>query len=113
MQLMVMVLNRVEVLDTLLEKLMEDGICGATILSSTGMVRELAKSGEDFPIFGRSLRMLLDPERKESKTLFMVLTDEKVEQAKKIIREVVGDLSKPDTGVIFTLPVLSTEGVEF
>lgn len=111
--MMVLVLNKVEVLDTLLERFMENNICGATILNSTGMVRELAKSGDDFPIFGGSLRMLIDPERKESKTLFMVLTDEKAEQAKKIIREVVGDLSKPDTAVIFTLPVLSTEGVEF
>lgn len=112
MQLMVMVLNKVEVLDSLLEKLMEQGICGATILNSTGMVRELAKSNEDFPIFG-SLRMLIDPDRKESKTMFMALKDEKVEEAKKIIREVVGDLSKPDSAVIFTLPVLSAEGVEF
>lgn len=112
MQLMVMVLNRVEALDSLLERFMEDGICGATILNSTGMVKELAKSSEDFPIFG-TLRMLINPDRKESKTLFMVLTDEKVEKAKKIIRDIVGDLSEPDSAVIFTLPVLSTEGVEF
>jgi nitrogen regulatory protein P-II 1 len=112
MQLMVMVLNRVEALDSLLERFMEDGICGATILNSTGMVKELAKSSEDFPIFG-TLRMLINPDRKESKTLFMVLTDEKVEKAKNIIRDVVGDLSEPDSAVVFTLPVLSTEGVEF
>lgn len=112
MQLMVMVLNKVEVLDTLLENLMEEGICGATILNSTGMVRELAKSNEDFPIFG-TLRMLIDPDRKESKTIFMVLKDEKAEEAKRIIRNVVGDLSKPDSAVVFTLPVLSAEGVEF
>jgi hypothetical protein len=112
MQLMVMVLNRVEALDSLLERFMEDGICGATILNSTGMVKELAKSSEDFPIFG-TLRMLINPDRKESKTLFMVLTDEKVEKAKKIIRDIVGDLSEPDSAVVFTLPVLSTEGVEF
>jgi hypothetical protein len=43
----------------------------------------------------------------------MVLTDEKVEKAKKIIRDIVGDLSEPDSAVVFTLPVLSTEGVEF
>ncbi len=111
MQLMVMVLNKVEVLDTLLESLMEKGICGATILNSTGMMRELARSGEDYPIFG-ALRMLIDPDRKESKTLFMVLKDTRVEEAKEIIREIVGDLSKPDSAVIFTLPVTSAEGVE-
>lgn len=111
MQFLLMVLNKVEVLDTLLEKLMERGICGATILNSTGMVRELAKNNEDFPIFG-TLRFLIDTDRKESKTVFMVLKDEKVEEAKKIIRQVVGDLSKPDSAVLFTLPVLSVEGVE-
>jgi len=112
MQFMVLVLNKVEVLDTLLEKLMERGICGATILNSTGMVRELARNNEDLPFFG-SLRMLIDPDRKESKTIFMALRDEKAEEAKEIIRQVVGDLSKPDTAVIFALPVLSAEGVEF
>ena len=112
MQLIVMVLNKVELLDSLLEKLMEQGICGATILNSTGMMRELAKNNEDFPIFG-TLRMLIDPERKESKTIFMVLKEEKAEEAKKIIRDVVGDLSKPDSAVVFTLPVLGAEGVEF
>ncbi|AUS98427.1 hypothetical protein CDQ84_03930 [Clostridium thermosuccinogenes] len=112
MQFLLIVLNKVELLDTLLEKLMEHGIRGATILNSTGMVRELAKCNEDFPIFG-TLRYLVDLDRQESKTIFMVLKDEQVEEAKKVIREVLGDMSKPDTAVMFTLPVLSAEGVDF
>ena len=84
----------------------------ATILNSTGMARELAKSNHDLPIFG-NLRYIIDPEREESKTIFIVLKDEQVEEAKKIVRDVVGDISKPDTAVIFTLPVLSAEGVDF
>jgi hypothetical protein len=43
----------------------------------------------------------------------MVLKDEQVEEAKMVIRQVVGDLSKPDTAVMFTLPVLTAEGVKF
>lgn len=111
MQFLLLVLNKVEVLDTLLEKLMEQGVCGATILNSTGMVRELAKNNEDFPIFG-SLRTFINPDRKESKTIFMVLREDKVEEVKNVIRQVVGDLSKPDSAVLFTLPVLSSEGVD-
>lgn len=111
MQILLLVLNRVELLETLLEKLMEAGISGATILHSTGMLREMSQNNEDLPIFG-SLRYLLDPERKESKTIFMVLKEDKIECVKNIIHEVVGDLSQPDTAVIFTLPVLSAEGVE-
>ena len=52
----------------------------------------------------------MDPDREESKTIFMVLKDEKVEVVKGIVREVIGDLSQPDTAVLFTLPVLSAEG---
>ncbi len=111
MRFLLLVLNKVEVLDTLLEKLMEQGVCGATILNSTGMVRELAKSNEDFPIFG-SLSAFINPDRKESKTIFMVLREDKVEEVKNIIRQVVGDLSKPDSAVLFTLPVLDSEGVD-
>jgi len=91
---------------------MESGITGATILSSTGMARELAKHWEDYPIFG-TLHFLINPDRKESKTIFMVLKDEQVDVVKKVVREVIGDLSKPDTAILFTLPVLSAEGVGF
>lgn len=111
MQFMLLVLNRTEVLDHLLEELMNQGICGATILNSTGMMREIAKNSEDFPIFGM-LRSLVNLEKKESKTIFMVLSDDKVAQAKEIVRQVVGDLSQPDSAVLFTLPVLSAEGVD-
>ncbi len=109
MQLMLMVLNQVELLDPLLEALMEEGIRGATILNSTGMARELSKN-EDYPFFG-SLRMLLDPDRKESKTLFMALEEEQVSVVKKVVHSVVGDLNQPDTAVLFTLPILDVEGI--
>lgn len=112
MQLLIIVLNRVNRLDELIETMVEHGFTGATILSSTGMLRELAKSNEDFPLFG-SLRYLIDTDREESKTIFMVLHDEQIEAAKQVVRTVVGDLSKPDTAVLFVLPILSVEGIEF
>lgn len=112
MQLLLIVLNRVEKLDEILEKLMEHGFTGATIINSTGMMKELAKNIENYPIFG-TLRYLIDMDRDENKTIFMVLKDEQVEKAKEIIRKVIGDLSKPDSAILFTLPILSAEGVGF
>lgn len=112
MQLLLIVLNRVEKLDALLEKLFEQGISGATILNSTGMARQLSKYSEDYPIFGM-LRYLSDLDREESKTIFMVLKDEQVEIVKKVVKLVIGDLSQPDTAILFTLPMLSAEGVGF
>ena len=112
MQLLLIVLNRVEKLDELLENLMDNGFSGATILNSTGMMRELAKNMENYPIFG-TLRYLIDLDRKDNKTIFMVLKDDQIEPAKSIIRKVIGDLSQPDTAIVFTLPILSAEGIGF
>ena len=112
MQLLLIVLNRVEKLDEILEKLMQHGFTGATIINSTGMMKELAKNIENYPIFG-TLRYLIDMDRDENKTIFMVLKDEQVEKSKEIIRKVIGDLSKPDSAILLTLPILSAEGIGF
>lgn len=112
MKLVIIVLNKIEKLDDFLESMMEQGITGATIINSTGMVKELAKKSNDYPIFA-SIRFMLDLGHQESKTIFMVLKDEQVDTVRKVIREVIGDLSKPDTAVMFTLPVLTAEGVDF
>lgn len=109
MQLLLLVLNQTDLLDSLLKSFMENSIHGATILSSTGMAYKLSKH-EDYPIFG-TLRTLLNLNQEENKTIFMVLKDEEVPKVKSIIRSVIGDLSKPNTAVMFTLPVIDTEGL--
>ncbi|NLG89606.1 MAG: hypothetical protein GX494_10445 [Clostridiaceae bacterium] len=111
MQLLVLVLNQVEKLDDLLKGFMNNGITGATIINSTGMIKELASHMEYQPIFG-SFLININSDRKESKTIFIVLNDKQVETARNVIHEVIGDLSKPDTAVLFTLPVSFSEGIE-
>lgn len=110
MQIVMLVLNKTEKLEELLEAFLEEGIRGCTVLESTGMMRVLNQNGDDMPMFG-ALRALFDPERKSSKTLMMVLNDQEVETVKKVIRKVVGDLSKPDTGILFAMPALFVEGL--
>ncbi len=109
MQLVVLVLNQVEHLDEILEKFGEAGITGATFCESKGMARELAEHNE-FRFLG-SLRNILNPARKESKTVFTVVPDEKIAVISGIVNEVTGGLSHPDTGVLFALPVSYTEGL--
>ncbi len=110
MQLLVLVLNKVEVLEELLTQMVSGGISGATILNSTGMATALMNSEEDVPLFG-ILRKVLNPDRVESKTIFTVLKDEQIETAKEIINRVTGGLSNPNTGILFTLPINSVEGL--
>ena len=112
MRLMVLVLNKVEYLDELLEGFAKVQISGATILTSRGMARELYHAGHEDDMFLGSLRAILDPDREESRTILTVLPDEQVPQAVQVIESIIGDLSEPDTGIVFTLPVDFIKGIK-
>ena len=103
MKLLVLILNKVETLEPLLARFTDLQINGATILNSTGMARALSDYMDDS--FLGSLRAILDPDRDENKTILTVLRDEQVPSAVEAIEDVVGDLSQPDTGIVFTVPV--------
>lgn len=115
MKMLVMILNKVDMLESLLEKLADAGICGATILSSVGMAKTLYNSNDledTSSSFMSSIRMMLNPERAESKTIISVLKQEQVEVFVKIADEILGGIDKPDAGFIFTVPVDFIKGVE-
>ena len=112
MQMFVLVLNREEFLEPLLEEMLKQNIGGATILESTGMMRVLDGDHniDDLPVLGL-LRHLCNPERKRSKTIFTLLKSEQIPQMLEIINKVTGGLDKPDTGICFALPTTFVEGV--
>ena len=105
MQLLVIVLNKLECLDKLLTALEKEHIPGATILDSRGMAQQL--EGHDELRFLGSLRMLMNPAHKENKMIFMVLDGEKV----RVVNEVTGGLDQPDSGILFTVPISYVEGL--
>ncbi len=108
MHLLFIVLNKIECLEEILEKLGEANIYGATILESKGMAHSLSEFSD--LSFMMSLRMLLDPGHKESRTIFMVVNEKQIPTISKIVNEVTGGLDQPDSGIIFTVPVGYTEG---
>ena len=108
MELLVLILNKTECLKDILSAFMENGIKGATILESQGMAHNLYEYNE--LRFMGSLRMLLDPDHKESKTVLVVVEKEQIPTVSRIVNDVTGGLDQPDTGVIFTLPVNYAEG---
>ena len=107
-ELLLLVLNKIEVLDKLLQSLNQAGIKGATVIHSTGMAHAISK--EDDVIFS-SLRKMFTPDREENRTIFMVLDASKLQTAKEVIYSVVGDLSQPNTGILVALPLSYVDGV--
>lgn len=111
MRLMVFVLNNTEQLEPLLAELVHAGICGATILPSTGMARVLTKyDNNDIPFLG-SIRALLNPERSKSQTILFVIKDEQLKTAVATIEKVVGSICNEDTGIIFSMPIDFVKGL--
>lgn len=108
MKLAVIVLNKTECLDALLEAFHDEGLHGATILDSHGMAHTLDDEGLAFMI---SLRQFLDPGHKESKTIFLVVDDDRLKDVSRLVNRVTGGLEQPDTGILFAVDVNYTEGI--
>lgn len=110
MQMLVLVLNKTECLEELLERFVQINVKGATIIDSTGMARALSDGENTGTILG-SLRYLIDPERQQSKTIFCIVKDELVDCIRKVVDDVTGGLDRPDTGILFSLPTLFVDGI--
>ena len=107
--MLIVVLNRVELLDKMLSALNDHGIKGATILHSMGMAHELGIMQEETYFIG-SLRNMLGANRKESRTIFTIIDNDRITTATQVIDDVI-DLQQPDTGILFAIPVLFAAGI--
>ncbi len=109
MKLVVYIMHDKSKLENFLHLCNENDIKGATIINSTGMARKLIEN-DDMEFIG-SLKVLFDNPRAESHMIFMVLEDNLVDLAIKIIHQVAGDMTKPNTGIVFTMPIDYFEGL--
>ena len=110
MKLMVIILNKLDALEYLLEGLSAAGIGGATIIESSGMAMTLSKLDSSF--VSSSIRALFSSDGNEdNRTIISVIKNDQLEIARKVIYSTVGDLSMPNTGVLFTLPIDFAEGI--
>ncbi|MGA1794367.1 MAG: P-II family nitrogen regulator [bacterium] len=107
MKLLVLVLNKEEFLDEILEAFVEVGISGATIIDSVGMGHKLAY---DIPIFAGLRKSLKTSDY--NKTIFSVVKDdETLEEAIRIIGEII-DLNEVGTCLLFVVPLLLVKGLK-
>ena len=97
MKLLILILNKVEKLEEVLEGFLEIGITGATVIDSVGMGHVLS---EEVPIFA-GLRFMFAGTKPHNKTIFSAIKDEKEQPAIKILQKILGDLNQPGTGIVF------------
>ena len=82
MKLLVLILNKVEKLEEVLEGFLEVDVTGATIIDSIGMGHILS---EEVPIFA-GLRFMFAGAKPHNKMVFSVITDDKEEPVIKVLK---------------------------
>jgi nitrogen regulatory protein P-II 1 len=108
MKLLVLILNKVEKLEEVLEGFLEVGVTGATIIDSIGMGHVIS---EEVPIFA-GLRFMFAGAKPHNKMIISVITDDKEDPVIKVLKKILGDLGQPGTGIVFTMPLDRVEGLK-
>lgn len=108
MKLAILILNKEEQLESLLEGFIEIGISGATIIDSIGMGHVLSS---DVPIFA-GLRFMFAGSRPYNKTIISVIKDEKIDPLKELIEKILGPLEKSGSGILLLLDVADVVGLK-
>ena len=101
MRLLVLVLNKTEYLEEVLEAFLELGVSGATLIESVGMGRFLSS---EIPIF-TGLRDVFSGASPQNKTILAVLEPEKVEIVVDAVEDICGSFEEKGTGILFTVPL--------
>lgn len=108
----VFVLDDPALLNDVLEAWGTAGVKGITLIESTGVhrVRSRASTHDAPRMLGFS--RLLRTDQVGHTTLFAVVEEMSVvERVKEATERVVGDLSKPNTGILFAVPVAAAWGL--
>ena len=104
MELLVIILNKVEYMSDVLQLLVEAEIVNATILDSEGIGHYLAY---EVPVFA-GLRTLIGDKNEHNKTILALVKKKKsLEEFKRLIKKEKIDFAKQGMGIMFTVPLKS------
>ena len=107
-----LVLDNPALLNDVLAAWTDVGVRGITILESTGVHRVRTRASQQDVPFMLGFSRLLRTDQVGHNTLFAVVPSmEIVEQLVAATEKIVGDLSQPNTGVLFAVPVAAAWGL--
>lgn len=109
MQLLIYITNHEDTIRPIMEKIAANGIKGATVVDCEGMLKSLNEDSVDAPAIFGGLRQFVNPGQAKNKMLFILLKDEQIQTVVDAIHAVAGSLQKPNSGIVFTVPVTRWE----
>lgn len=114
MYLVLFVLHDTSKLDDVLSAWEGQGVQRITVFLSTGLGRMRYNTSwrDDLPLIP-SLEDFYRAESRFNRTLMTVVRgQEEVERLLRVTTAIVGDLSKPNTGILLVLPIVQAFGLE-
>lgn len=111
MELLFVILKQTELIDDLIIKLKEADVHHGTIVDAKSMTTALSTKWDDVPMFGLFRSANNHEYNEDCKVLMFVLKKEQMDGVKKVINDAIGDISKPKTAVMFSVPISSWEGI--
>lgn len=113
MENIIFILNDVELLNEVLREWERIGIRGVTVMKSTGLGRlGDALYRDDAPLFP-SLDELLEHDLTHHVTLMSVVESSLVDRVIEVTQQITGPLDRPNTGILFTMPINRVVGGTF
>lgn len=107
MHLLIAVINDPDKVVDILDEFYKVDVKGATVIESKGMAHIIA---DHIPFFSRFAEFGNDPSI--NKTIFLAIeSNHCLNIAIDAIEKVVGDLNKPDTGIVMTIPIDFCKGL--
>lgn len=111
MHLLVLVLNKTNYLEDILHMFHKLGISGATITDSVGVGRTLSDPSRSGFAVMYSIRKIIEGGRPYNKTIFTLVENDVLQDAIDGIKQILGDLTRPGVGLLFTVPIGTVEGL--
>ncbi|HEX9746005.1 MAG TPA: hypothetical protein VGB30_11330 [bacterium] len=109
MYLLVIILDNYTHLQEVLTRFRDAGVMGATVIQSAGMGKTSLYSS-DAPLIATMSRMFERNAVNNHTVLSVIKTRETLQQAMDAVVEVVGDMSVPDKGIMFSLQIENVVG---
>ncbi|KAB8141174.1 hypothetical protein F8S13_20450 [Chloroflexia bacterium SDU3-3] len=107
-----LVLPQSDLLDAVLDAWRGVGVEDITVLQSKSMIQQTSRCNrDDLPLFP-SMHDLFDNDEFDHYTLFSVVgSEDLIDRLIAATEREVGDLDRPDNGVMFALPVVRSKGM--
>ena len=106
-KLVIIFVNRAELMEDILEGFLEIGVSGATIVDTVGMGRILS---HDVPIFA-GIRKIFPGLSPDNKTIFLVTEEKLTEDILTVVEDICGPLEQPGAGLAVVLPIEQVRGL--